>query len=141
VRTVSVRPLNGSGGAGKQKAIVAAVFVGFFLIRVCTVESESYLCGKRLSLRQVVGSPSILYGEKKECFKEMKGLEGEKGGRTLVKTAWERRMLGSAGHPAHSLLPSPRSFLQRRAYPWDLLLAAGCSRQASPGHAAQSRVL
>lgn len=57
------------------------LFSWFFLIRVCTVERESYLCGKRLSLRQVVGSRSILYREKKkECFKEMKGPEGKNEG-------------------------------------------------------------
>lgn len=126
---------------GESNRQLWSLFSWFFLIRVCTVERESHLCGKSLSFGQVVGSASILYRERKECFKEIKGPEGKKGGRKLAKTARERRMLGSAGHPAHSLFPSPRSFLQRRAYSWYLLLAAGRSRQASPGHAAQSRVL
>lgn len=81
------------------------LFSWFFLIRVCTVERESYLCGKRLSLGQVVGSRSILYREKKECFKEMKGPE-RKGGRKPGKTASGRWRLPLCRTPS-SLVTSP----------------------------------
>lgn len=135
---VQLRPLNRRGAASNRR--LWPLFSWFFLILVCTVERESYLCGKRLSLRQVVGSRSILYGEKKECFKEMKGPE-RKGGRKPGKTAcWRRRLPLSRTRSSLATSPTPR-VLQRRADPRDVLLAAGRSRQASPGHAAQSCVL
>lgn len=62
------------------------LFSCFFPIRVCMVERESYLCGECLSLRQFVGSQSILRREIKEYFIEMKDPE-RKGGRKPEKTA------------------------------------------------------
>lgn len=95
--------LNGRGWGSNRR--LWPLFSWFFLIRVCTVERESYLCGKRLSLRQVVGSRSILYREKKECFKEMKGPE-RKGGRKPGKTA-SGRWRFPLGRTPSSLVTSP----------------------------------
>lgn len=58
----------------------------------------------------------------------------------------ERKTEGGRGGGEDATAPSlatprPRSVLERRAHPRDLLLAAGRPRQASPGHAASSRVL
>lgn len=113
-----------------------SVFPWFYLIRVCTVERESYLGGKRLSLSQVCRfvaySPG---GEKKRALK-----------RRRIRKENQRKPQWRGGrgrtpptHPPRT--PGLRSVLQRRAHPGDLLLATGRPRQASQGHAASSRVL
>lgn len=103
---MQLRPLNSRGAASNRR--LWPLFSWFFLILVCTVERESYLCGKRLSLRQVVGSRSILYGEKKKCFKEMKAPE-RKGGRKPGKTAcWRRRLPLSRTRSSLATSPTPQ---------------------------------